>query len=101
MLVFLRNFAGVTLCVALVASCGSQTGEPNVRGDGFGELRFGMKIAEAEQALGRKLVPFNEIDEPACRYYHAAEGLSGVSFMTADGIVVRIDVQDNTGIVTD
>jgi len=103
MTVFLRNFSLVALCVAGLAACGSQSGPPAVTGDGFGKMRFGMKIAEAEAALGHKLVPFVEgaSDEEACRYYKADGALPNMAFMTADGVVVRLDVQPGSDQATD
>jgi hypothetical protein len=97
----LRNFAIGVLCVASLAACGSQSGPPVVTGDGFGKVRFGMKIAEAEQALGHKLVPFNAADEEACRYYKVDAAWPDLAFMTADGVIVRLDVQSGADIVTD
>jgi hypothetical protein len=98
---FLRNFAVGALCLASLAACGSQSGPPAVTGDGFGNMRFGMKVAEAEQALGHKLAPLNADDEETCRYYRPDGGFQGLSFMTADGVVVRLDVEDTTEIKTD
>ena len=103
MSVFLRNFAVGALCVATLAACGSQRGPPTVTGDGFGALRFGMKVAEAEAALGHKLVPLNpdDVDDEACRYYRPEGALPGLSFMTENGVVVRLDVEDTQEIKTD
>jgi hypothetical protein len=98
---FPRNLALTALCIASLAACGSQSGPPTVHGDGFGALRFGMKLDEAQQALGKKLVPFNASDEEACRYYKAEGALSNVAFMTADGVVVRLDVQPGSQVATD
>jgi hypothetical protein len=101
MTAFLRNLGIGALCVAIVVACGSQSGPATVTGDGFGALRFGMKVAEAEAALGHKLTPFNAADEETCRYYRPEGALPGLSFMTADGVVVRLDVQDTQEIKTD
>jgi hypothetical protein len=97
----LRNFAIGVLCAASLAACGSQSGPPTVTGDGFGQMRFEMKVAEAEAALGHKLTPLNAADEEACRYYRPDGAFQGLSLMTADGIVVRLDVQDTAEIKTD
>ena len=101
--VFLRKFAIGALCVASLAACGSQSGPPTVTGDGFGKMRFGMTVGEAEQALGHKLVPFvaGAVEEEACRYCKADGALPNLAFMTADGVVVRLDVQPGSDIVTD
>lgn len=90
-------FAGVTL-----VACGSQSGPPVVHGDGYGALRFGMKLDEAEQALGHKLVPFvaGAGEDPACRYYKT-DAVANLAFMTADGVVVRLDVQPGSALPTD
>lgn len=96
-----KKFA-FALIVGTLAACGSPK-RPVVSGDGFGAVRFGMKIAEAEAALGVKLQPDNpdDVDDDACRYYHPEKVLSGLSFMTADGVIVRLDVYDMKDIVTD
>jgi hypothetical protein len=100
MLAVHRNFA-VLLCVVALAACGPQK-PPVVTGDGFGAVRFGMKIAEAEAALGVKLkndAAENESD--ACRYYVPQGAFPGLLFMTEDGVIVRLDVQETKDIVTD
>lgn len=97
----IRNSAVFALCVVTAVACGSQSGPPTVHGDGFGAVRFGMKVAEAEQALGHKLVQLNAGDDDSCRYYKPEGALPGLAFMTADGVVVRLDVQPGSDIVTD
>lgn len=101
MLAVHRKLAGVMCAVALNAC--SQGGQSAVTGDGFGAVRFGMRIAEAEQALGVKLHPDNpdDVDGNGCRYYHPENAFPGLSFMAADGVIVRLDVYDTKVIATD
>jgi hypothetical protein len=96
-----RNLAVFAVCGVMAVACGSQGAPTVVHGDGYGSLRFGMKLDEAEKALGHKLAPFNANDEETCRYYKAEGALANLAFMTADGVVVRLDVQPGSGIVTD
>lgn len=95
-----KKFA-FALIVGTLAACGSPK-PPVVSGDGFGAVRFGMKIAEAEAALGVKLKndpAANESD--ACRYYAPVDTFSGLLFMAASGVIVRLDVQETKDIITD
>lgn len=94
-----KKFAA-TLVVTL-AACGSPK-PPVVSGDGFGAVRFGMKIAEAEAALGHKLKAEGAANESEfCRYYMPEGAYPGLAFMTAKGEIVRLDVQETKDIVTD
>jgi hypothetical protein len=103
MATFFRNLALSTLCLGALAACGSQSGPPAVTGDGFGKMRFQMTVTEAEAALGHKLVPFVEgaVEDEACRYYKTDGALPNMAFMTADGVVVRLDVQPGSDQATD
>jgi hypothetical protein len=97
---FHKKFAAAFI-VGTLAACGSPK-PPVVSGDGFGAVRFGMKIAEAEAALGVKLKndpAANQSD--ACRYYVPVGAFPGLLFMAADGVIVRVDVQETKDIVTD
>lgn len=95
-----RKFA-VALLLGTLVACGSQK-PPVVSGDGFGAVRFGMKIAEAEAALGVKLKNDPATNESeACRYYAPVGAFPGLFFMVADGVIVRADVQETKDIVTD
>lgn len=89
------------IAVALVVGCSSADGNANVSEEGFGPVRFGMKVGEAERALGVKLEQDNYTDYDSCRYFTPAEGFTGLEFMTSNGVVVRVDVHDNQEIETD
>jgi hypothetical protein len=58
---------------------------------GFGPVRAGMTLAEAEQALGAPLVLLGPRMEPC--HYVVVEGRPGVAFMVIDGRIARVDVQ--------
>jgi hypothetical protein len=90
-----RKIAPIALVLLLgAAGCGSHDNHARaVSGDGFGPVRFGMKADEAEKALGVKLAKDTYGEGEACRYYTPVGALDGVSFMTADGVIVRVDVQ--------
>jgi hypothetical protein len=89
------------VCLTALGACGSQKA-PVVSGNGFGAVRFGMKIAEAEAALGHKLKPEGGAEENEfCRYFSPEGAFPGLAFMTAKGEIVRVDVQETKDIVTD
>lgn len=73
-------------------------GEWTVTEAGFGPVRAGMTVAEADRALGGRL------DVPptpeACDYARLRDGPEGVSWMVVDGRVARVDVSGGT-IATD
>lgn len=65
---------------------------------GFGALRAGMTVAEAEQALGAKLPLLGPSMEPC--HYVSLQGSPGVAFMVIDGRIARVDVQRESPIKT-
>jgi hypothetical protein len=93
-----------TLCVGVLAAaivtlagCGPSTDAPSpsartVSGTGFGPVKFGMKVEDAEKALGVKLAKDTYAEDESCRYFTPVNALDGLSFMTSNGIVVRLDV---------
>lgn len=89
------------LLVMAAAGCGAPSEKAVVTGDGFAGVRFGMTIAEAEAALGHKLRPFNPDDDEDCRYYAPADAHKGLAFMSVDGVIARLDVEDTKEITTD
>ncbi len=88
-------------CAVFVAACGPVKNDARVSGDGFGPVQFGMKVDEAEKALGVKLEQDNYTDDDSCRYFTPVKGFAGLAFMTANGIVVRVDVAEGQDITTD
>jgi hypothetical protein len=100
---FFRKLALGALFAASLAACGSQGGPPTVTGDGFGKMRFGMKLAEVEAALDQRLAPLNpdDVDDEACRYYRAEGTYPGLAFMAENGVVLRLDVEGTQEIKTD
>ena len=96
----------LALIFAGVAGCGPQAQKPTgpvVTGEGFAGVKFGMTVAQAEAALGHKLLTDNpdDVDDNGCRYYHPGKSFLGLSFMTADGVIVRLDVYDTKDIMTE
>jgi hypothetical protein len=61
---------------------------------GVGPVKLGMTLAQAEQAMGRKLVStWPDSDTSECAYYSAEPKIDGLLFMTAQGRIVRYDVR--------
>ncbi len=72
--------------------CGRATGtasEPSVSAAGFGAVRIGMTVAEAQAALGMPFEPLRDGGECA---YRRSPAVPGVLFMQIGGQVVRVDV---------
>ena len=72
---------------ALVASltffsCGPQV-PLTVSEDGFGPVKFGMTVDEAEELLNVRLEQDDYNDDEECRYYTPVSGYRGLSFMTS------------------
>lgn len=84
----------------LIAACGQSSSATVVSGDGFGPVRFGMKVEEAAQSLGVELVALGPAEEESCRYFRPANKFPGLAFMTAGGVIVRLDVESNAVIAT-
>ena len=59
---------------------------------GFGPVRVGMTVAEAERTIGGPLDNPNGNDLTGCAYVTPRYGPGGVAFMATDGIVTRVDV---------
>ena len=59
---------------------------------GYGPVKIGMSIEEAQRALGAKLVAEGPVDEPACHYLRPEPAVEGLWFMISDERVVRIEV---------
>lgn len=60
---------------------------PVLSWDGYGPLRFGMNIAEAETALATT-IDSNRALDPACDYI-AFAALPGMRFMVENGVITR------------
>jgi len=85
----------------MIAACGQGADSTVVSSDGFGPVRFGMKVEEAEKALQVKLEQDNYTDSDECRYFKPVRGYRGLAFMTAKGVIVRLDVDEGQDIETD
>ena len=64
---------------------------PKLSLEGFGPVRFGMALAEAEKALDTSLAARQP--NPQC-YFATAQGDPGVAFMIEAGRVTRADLHD-------
>ena len=73
-----------------------------IHADGYGPVRVGMTVPQAERALGVPLVAADD-SGPAdgCRHLKAAEGPDGLHLMSQNGRVTRASLWDaETGIRT-
>ncbi len=65
---------------------------------GFGPVRAGMTLAEAERALGASLAPLGARMEPC--HYVVVEGRPSVAFMIIDDRIARLDVRQQGTVKT-
>jgi len=65
---------------------------------GFGPVRAGMTVAQAEHALGAPLVLLGSKLEPC--YYVVVDARPGVAFMIVDGRIARLDVRQPASVQT-
>ncbi len=69
---------------------------------GFGPVRVGMSVAEASSVVGNPLVLVDGAGggsaSSACKYYRPSDGPPGLMFMAVDDRIVRIDVDDDSGV---
>lgn len=98
---FPRDYRFLAVGVVMLVACRSESPAPTVNLVGFGPIRFGMKIEDAQQALGVRLEKTNAYDDEGCLYYVPQGTLPGLWFMTSNGVVVRLDVEDTQEIRTD
>jgi hypothetical protein len=66
---------------------------------GYGPVKIGMSVDEAQQALGAKLVSEGPVDNPECHYLRPEPAVEGLWFMISKDRVVRIEV-NAPGVVT-
>lgn len=59
---------------------------------GYGPVKIGMRVADAQRALGAKLVAEGPVDNAECHYLRPEPAIEGLWFMISDGRVVRIEV---------
>lgn len=69
---------------------GGNSASRTVMFDGFGPVKIGMTVAQAEQSLGTKLVKGAGYGD-AC-YFADPEGLPGVRFMVTNDKIARVDI---------
>ncbi|MEO0826695.1 MAG: hypothetical protein AAFW84_22440 [Cyanobacteria bacterium J06635_15] len=75
------------------------TAEAKMDLTGLGPIRVGMTIAEAVAAGGVALVSSTRKDK-SCRYYEPEDGPKGISFMTVNDRIIRIDVWSDSVVST-
>jgi hypothetical protein len=66
-----------------------------LRVDGFGDVRIGMTLAEAEGVLSTTMQSDPPSEGSTCTYAFATQ-LPGMGFMLEEGVIVRIDVLDDS-----
>lgn len=88
----LSVLASMVLLLSLVARDVEAKHTFTVTANGFGPVRFGMKVEQAEKVLGVRLVQDDYNDYDSCRYFTSASGFTGVLFMTSMRKIVRVDV---------
>lgn len=59
---------------------------------GFGPVKVGMSVEQAEQQLGSKLVPDGEGANSQCYHVHAAHGHEGLQFMVLEDKIARASI---------
>lgn len=79
---------------------GAPVGEANIRLTGFGPLRVGMTLDEAETALGVPLLPLGSNVSGECAYYQPDFKTQAIGFMAVDERIIRIDVWPGSTIAT-
>lgn len=90
--------------LVLVARGVSQTGVAEVTTsrlgfDGFGPIKIGMTVPQAERAFGRTLVKGETIND--CVFYQPKGGPAGPSLTVIDGRIRIVEVRDNSKISTE
>jgi hypothetical protein len=82
----------LTLAV-LLAGAGSAAAENwTVTTAGYGPVRIGDTVQQAQKALGKKLVSDGPVDTPDCYYLRPEPAVEGLWFMINNGRVVRVEV---------
>lgn len=81
----------VALTAAPAAKAALSSGD-HVSFGGFGPVRVGMSVAQAQAASGTTLT--TEVTSPnaGCGYVKPSGGPAGISFMTTYGVIARVDV---------
>lgn len=59
---------------------------------GYGPVKIGDTVQQAQKALGTKLVSDGPVDTPECHYLRPEPAVEGLWFMINNGRVVRIEV---------
>ena len=59
---------------------------------GYGPVKIGDTVQQAQKALGKKLVSDGPVDTPECYYLRPEPAVEGLWFMINNGRVVRVEV---------
>ena len=90
----LRLFAAIA-CVVLFATTfvasRANSNQWTVDFDGYGPIKIGMRIDNAEKLLGMKLKIDNYLEDESCRCFDI-KNEPAISFMTDHRVIVRMDV---------
>ena len=90
----------LVICAVLVTSVNAQpqlTENSQLAINGIGPIRVGMKVDEASQSAGIKLISNGNSggnDEYQCSYVQPQGQLKGISFMVAKGRIARVDISN-------
>ena len=86
---------GGPIALVFALACASCEQQPpfTVSEDGFGPVKLGMTVGEAQKLLGVHLEKDDYNDYEECRYYTPVQGYRGLSFMTSLGKIVRVDIE--------
>jgi hypothetical protein len=68
--------------------------------NGLNELRVGMNIEQASQAVGARFVLDEDAHHNGCRYAHPQQGLQNVGLLLTNGRLARIDIEAGSDIKT-
>ncbi len=84
--------AALMMAALLVGAAPAFADDWRVTTAGYGPVKIGMSVAEAQRALGAKLVAEGPVDNAECHYLRPEPAVAGLWFMISDGRVVRIEV---------
>lgn len=87
------------LCLTLAGAGAALADDWRITTAGYGPVKIGMSVADAQRALGAKLVAEGPVDDPECHYLRPEPAVEGLWFMISNDRVVRVEV-NAPGIVT-
>jgi hypothetical protein len=89
-----RLIVGVVAMLAVATARADET----LSADGYGPVRIGMTVPQAETALGSKLVSADgETPNSECYHVRPAKGRKGIVFMVQDRHITRASISTEEG----